>query len=63
LFVISGWLFQPMREKDRGAQSRIVMPYTAFRCGPGIDGGARQRSRAGGVRDKHLGEVWEMPVP
>lgn len=42
-----------MREPDRGAQSRIVMPYTDFWSGPGIDD--RAKPVAGGVRDKRVG--------
>jgi hypothetical protein len=54
LIDYSGWLFQPMREEDRGASSRIVMPLHGFLERAGLDEGPFE-ARAGGVRDKRLG--------
>jgi len=55
-----------MREQDRGAESRIVMPYTVLRSRSGAGRAltkASEARRAGGVRDKRVALRLDVPAP
>lgn len=53
-----------MREPDRGAESRIVMPYTVVRSRSGAGRAlTKGEARAGGVRDKRVALRLDIPAP